>query len=114
PIETPVVDSAAVRDSAAARVAGAATSGAQGGEAEASLAGDPLIEGIKALEAGRTRQAIPLLQAAAARDTEEVAPHGYLACAHRRLGEHREADRALAKTAGTPGPWMGCARKVGG
>lgn len=114
PSEPAVVDSAAVRDSAAARVAGATTSGTQGGEAEASLAGDPFIEGIKALEAGRTREAIPLLQRAVSRDAEDPAPQGYLACAHRRLGEHKEADRALAATGGAPGPWAGCARKVGG
>lgn len=114
PVEAPTVDSAAVRDSAAARVAGAASSGSQGGEAEASLAGDPLIEGIRALEAGRTREAIPLLKAAAAADAENMAPQGYLACAHRRLGEHKAADQALAKTGGVPGPWTGCARKTGG
>lgn len=113
PVEAATVDSAALRDSAAARVAGATTSGSQGGEAEASLAGDPFIEGIKALEAGRTREAIPLLQRAVSRDAEDPAPSGYLACAHRRLGEHKDADKALAATGGAPGPWVGCARKVG-
>jgi Flp pilus assembly protein TadD len=111
PAETAAVDSTALRDSAAARLGGAATSGSQGGEAEASLAGNPLIEGIKLLEAGRTREAVPLLQRAAAQDPESAMPHGYLACAFRRIGEHRDADKALAKTGGVPGPWTGCARK---
>jgi hypothetical protein len=111
PVETQGTDSALVRDSAAARLAGATTSGAVGGEAEASLAGDPLVEGIKALEAGRTREAIPLLQQAIARDANDPAPHGYLACAYRRAGRGAEADRALAKAGSVPGPWSGCARK---
>lgn len=111
PVEAELVDSALVRDSAAARLAGATTSGATSGEAEASLVGDPLVEGIKALEAGRTKDAIPLLQRAIARDATDPTPHGYLACAYRRAGRAGEADRALAKAGSTPGPWSGCARR---
>lgn len=103
-----VEDSTAIETS---RLAGASRSGSSGGEAEASVANDPLIEGIRALEEGRTRDAIPLLKAATARSARRVAARGYLACAYRRLGQHDEADQALAGTRGTPGPWSGCARQ---
>lgn len=103
-----VEDSAAIE---AARLAGASRSGSSGGEAEASVANDPLVEGIAALEAGRTRDAVPLLQAATARGSRKVDARGYLACAYRRLGRHDEADQALAGTRGAPGPWTGCARQ---
>lgn len=72
---------------------------------------NPMVLGLRALEAGRSADAVPLLQRAVAADPEDVQPNGYLACALRRLGRHPEADQALARTGGMPGPWSGCARK---
>jgi predicted Ser/Thr protein kinase len=72
---------------------------------------NPMVLGLRALEAGRSADAVPLLQRAVAADPEDVQPSGYLACALRRLGRHPEADQALARTGGLLGPWSGCARK---